>query len=173
VSTVEQCAYTCRPLFEEAALAHYEQDPGIAGGKYAKSLSTLHECLGLTVPVDPTQALAEVERWFSFFGWWYSARLLERSEPGKAWTELADLVESFGLARAEKLGILADYGREQVDELHGLTMRALELIQGNDFHGAAKYADRAADIQYRLAAERAGTPAPGTSSVGPRREFSG
>lgn len=160
MSTVEQCSYTCRPFFEEAAVAQYGEDPGDAGYKYAKALSTLHECLGLTTPIDPMQALTEVERWFSFFAWWYSARLLEEGKLGEAWETLIDQAESFGPERSVELGIAADYGAGQVTELYNETMNALVLMQNNDFIGAAKHADKAADIQYRLAVERAGVPAP-------------
>lgn len=153
------CADKCRPLFEQAALAHHEEDPGIAGRKLGEAQIALYECLGITPSIE--LAMDEVERWFSFFDWWYSAKLLRDSKSGEAWTILTDLAESFGPVRSVELGIAADYGIEQVAELHGETTQALELIQDEQLLEAAGHADKAADIQYRLAAERARTPMPG------------
>ena len=153
------CADKCRPLFEQAALAQYEEDPGVAGQKLGDAQIALYECLGITPSIE--LAMDEVERWFSFFGWWYSAKLLREDEPGQAWTILTDLAESFSPVRSVELGIAADYGTEQVAELHKETMQALALIQDEQLLEAASHADKAADIQYRLAAERAGTSMPG------------
>lgn len=152
------CANISRPLFEEAALAHYEDDPGIAGGKLGHALASLYECLGTPATVE--YALAETERWFSFFSWWYSARLLNSNKPSEAWEILIDLAESFKPQRSVELGIEADYGATQVSELYSKTTLALEHIQGGELVEASKCALEAADIQYRLAVERAGTPQP-------------
>ena len=153
------CADMFRPLFEEAALAHHEDDPGVAGSKLGEALSLLYECLDTPAAVE--RALEEVERWFSFFDWWYSSRLLNNGKPSKAWEILIDLTESFGPQRSVELGIEADYGAMQVSELYDKTMSALELIQSGELIEASRCALEAADIQYRLAVERAGTPQPG------------
>lgn len=154
-----QCGDKCRPMFEQAALAQYEEDPGVAGQKLGNAQVALHVCLGITPSIE--LAMDEVERWFSFFGWWYSAKLLRENKPGEAWTILTDLAESFGPVRSVELGIAADYGTEQVAELHKETTQALELIQDGQLLEAASHADKAADIQYRLAVDRAGTPMSG------------
>ncbi len=154
-----QCGDKCRSMFEQAALAQYEEDPGVAGQKLGGAQIALYECLGITPSIE--LALDEVERWFSFFGWWYSAKLLREDEPGQAWTILTDLAESSSPIRSVELGIAADYGTEQVAELHREIMQALELIQDEELLDAAGHADKAADIQYRLAVDRAGISAPG------------
>jgi len=143
-----------RPLFEAAALAHYEKDPSIAGTKLGEALRALYN--SLNIPSSIEKAITETERWFSFFGWWYSARLLQDGKSEEAWDILLDLRESFSPGRAEELGIIADYGEQEVASLYSLTVHALELIQGNDLQEASVYAGRAADLQYRLAIERAG-----------------
>ena len=148
-----------RLLFEEAALAHHGDDPGMAGIKFAEALSSLYDCLGIPSTVE--RVLDEAERWFSFFDWWYSARLLNSNKPGEAWTILIDITESYGPQRSAELGIEMDYGAMQVSELYGKTMLALGHIQSGELTEASRCALEAAEIQYRLAVERAGTPQPG------------
>ena len=154
----ELCAQQCRPLFEEAARAQYTEGGDIAGLRIGEALAALHRCLGITPDIE--QAITEVERWFSFFGLWWSARLLERGETAKAWEILVDQAESYSPARASVLGILQDYGEHKTQELHQGTMCALELIQDKNLRQASVEADKVADIQYRLAVEKTGIPAP-------------
>jgi len=149
------CAIESRPLFEEAALSHHEADPGVAGGKLGNALTSLHRCLGISS--TPDAALEEVERWFSFFDWWYAAKLLEKGDATRAWSIIMDLAESFGLQRSIELGIEADYGVVQVKELYDKTMTALEHIQSGRNVEASSLVLEAADIQYRLAVERTGS----------------
>lgn len=147
------CAEKCRPMFEEAALAHHEADPGVAGEKLGHAQKVLFECLG--IPATLERAVEEVERWFSFFGWWCSARLLNEGKQNAAWELLMDLAESFGPHSAE-LGIEADYGFDNVKNLYDKTMGALASVQDKEYSEASRLALEAADLQYALAVERAG-----------------
>lgn len=147
-----------RLLFEEAALAHHEDDPGTAGNRLGEALTILHSWLGISS--TPDSVLDEAERWFSFFDWWYASGLLNRGESSRAWSILIDLAESFGPQRSVELGIEADYGAVKVGVLYSKTMMALGHIQNGELAEAAKCALEAADIQYGLAVERTGTPQP-------------
>lgn len=149
----------CRSLFEKAARAHYEASGEVAGESIGEAQLALYRCKGMEVA--SLDALGECERWFSFFGLWYSARLLEQGRAGEAREILVDQAESYNPERSVVLGIAADYGVEQTAELHRGTMRALELIQAENLLDATRQADEVADIQYRLAVEKCGWPPDG------------
>ena len=156
--TRESCSQQCRSLFEEAARAHHGGDSGVAGEKLGEAQVALYNCLGITPNID--LAFEEVERWFSFFGLWWSARLLEQGKAAEAWDILTDQAESYSPSRALALGITQDYGIHKVEELYQGTMHVLELIQESNLPQAATHADVVADIQYQLAVERVGIASP-------------
>lgn len=154
----EQCAQQCRSLFEEAARSNYTGDPGDAGSKLGEAQIALFQCVGITPSFE--QGFAEVDRWFSFFGLWWSARLLEQSKASEAWKILTDQAQSYSPKRSKELGILQDYGEQKTGELYQGVMCVLELIQEGNLHQASVETNKVADMQYRLAVEKTGIPAP-------------
>ena len=164
MNTREECGKRVRPLFEKAALAHYEGG-AIAGQYLGEAQEALYICIG--IPYDVLEAMSECERWFSFFGLWYSNRLIvspQYCKPtypqyhGSPLLIIKDLEESFSPERALALGITADYGEKITKKLRSLIKAAKDALVDGDMKMAALYTNSAADLQYSLAVERAGIP---------------
>lgn len=153
----EQCGRGARPLFEKAAIAYFASEDGYkAGAAQAEAQVALYECLGIKPTFDI--AISETERWFSFFNLFWSVRLIDKGEHGEAIGILKDQEESYSPERAAVLSIAADYGERKTKELYSLTKAAREALVSGDVSMARLYSDKAADLQYSLAVERAGIP---------------
>lgn len=157
----EQCGRKVRPLFEKAATLYFTEENGYRQGEaQMEAQKALYECIGIRPAFDV--AFSETERWFSFFNLWWSARLIEKCKYNEALDILKDQEESYSPERATILGITADYGPQKTKELYSLTKAAKEALVSGDISMARLYVDKAADLQYGLAVERAGIEPPGS-----------
>lgn len=155
----EQCGIKIRPLLEKAAIMYFtEEDATKIGEAQMEAQVTLYECLGIK-PTFET-AYSETERWFSFFKFWWSARLIDKAKYDEALSILKDQEESYSPERAAILSITADYGEQKTKELYSLTNAARDALESGDISMARLYANEVADLQYALAVERAGIVAP-------------
>lgn len=157
MNTREQCGREARSLFEKAAIAYFASEDGYkAGTAQAEAQVALYKCLGIKPTFDV--AISETERWFSFFNLFWSARLIDKGKYNEALIILKDQEESYSPERAPVLSITADYGEQKTNELYSLTKAAKEALVSDDISMARLYSDKAADLQYNLAVERAGIP---------------
>lgn len=157
MNTREQCGITARPLFEKAAIAYFASEDGYKAGKaQMEAQVALYECLGIKPTFDV--AISETERWFSFFNLFWCVKLIDKGEYNEALIILKDQEESYSPERAPVLSITADYGEQKTNELYSLTKAAKEALVSDDISMARLYSDKAADLQYNLAVERAGIP---------------
>jgi len=149
------CGGKARPMFEKAAEIFIDR-PDESGDAQGEAQLELCECIG----IQPD--FWEVERWFSFFSLWGSARLIERGRYNDALNTLKDQEESYSPERAKALGILEDYGPQMTNELYTITKETRIALEQSNAPQAILLADKVANLQYDLAVERAGTPAPGS-----------